>query len=63
MNGKYKLNLHRIISVFLAVLAALTAVLAPIVNYSLRLGYVFIDNETFKGFSEILFYVMIANAL
>jgi predicted phosphodiesterase len=44
-------------------LAALTAVFAPIVNYSFRIGYVFIDRETFKGFSEILFYVMITNAL
>jgi predicted phosphodiesterase len=61
--GKYKPKLYRIISVFLAVLAALIAVFAPIVNYSLRIGYVFIDHETFRGFSEILFYVMITNAL
>jgi predicted phosphodiesterase len=49
--------------VILAVLAALTAVFAPIVNYSFRIGYIFIDRETFKGFSEILFYVMITNAI
>ncbi|MDR2438497.1 MAG: metallophosphoesterase [Planctomycetaceae bacterium] len=55
--------MFRIIGVFLAVLAALIAVSAPIVNYGLRIGYVFIDREVFKGFSEILFYVMIANAL
>jgi hypothetical protein len=60
-NGKIKL--FRTISVFLAVLAALAAISAPVVNYSLRIGYVFIDHETFKGFSEILFYIMIANAL
>jgi predicted phosphodiesterase len=59
----YKNKLFRITGVFLAVLAASTAFLAPVVNYSLRIGYVFIDNEVFKGFSEILFYVMIANAL
>jgi predicted phosphodiesterase len=58
-----KTKLFRIIGIPLATLAALTAVLAPIINYSLRIGYVFIDQETFKGFSEILFYVMITNAL
>lgn len=61
MNGKIKL--FRMIGEFLVVLAALTAVSAAIVNYSFRIGYVFIDRETFKGFSEILFYVMIMNAL
>ena len=54
---------NRIIGVSLAILAALVAVLAPVVNYSLRIGFVFIDREVFKGFSELLFYVMIANAL
>jgi predicted phosphodiesterase len=61
MNCKKKL--FRIIGISLVVLAALTALLAPIVNYTLRIGYVFIDGEVFKGFSEIVFYVMIANAL
>jgi predicted phosphodiesterase len=58
----YKNKLFRITGVFLAVLAASTALLAPIINYTLRIGYVFIDHEVFKGFSEIVFYVMIANA-
>jgi hypothetical protein len=58
-----KVKFFRITGIFLAVLATLTALLAPIVNYSLRIGYVFIDHEVFKGFSEILFYTMIANAL
>ncbi|MDR1593238.1 MAG: metallophosphoesterase [Prevotellaceae bacterium] len=63
MNKKNKIKLFRITGVFLAVLAASAALFAPVVNYSLRIGYVFIDREVFKGFSEILFYVMIANAL
>ncbi|MDR0705272.1 MAG: metallophosphoesterase [Planctomycetaceae bacterium] len=72
MNNKNKTNCNktnckiksfRIIGEFLAVSAALIAVCAAIVNYSFRIGYVFIDHETFKGFSEILFYVMIINAL
>jgi predicted phosphodiesterase len=67
MNDKIKaickVKLFRIIGVSLAVLAALVAVPAPVVSYSLRIGFVFIDREVFKGFSELIFYAMIANAL
>jgi hypothetical protein len=44
------MKLFRIIGVSLAILAALAAVLAPVVNYSLRIGFVFIDHEVFKGY-------------
>jgi hypothetical protein len=54
---------QRVIYRFLAVFAALIAVSAPIVNYGFRIGYVFIDHETFAGFSEILFYVMVVNGI
>ncbi|MDR2345116.1 MAG: metallophosphoesterase [Planctomycetaceae bacterium] len=60
---KYKRTLFGIIGEFFAVLAALLAVSAAIVNYSFRIGYVFINREVFQGFSEILFYVMIINAI
>jgi hypothetical protein len=67
MNEKNKINckkkLLRITGVSFVVLVALIAILAPIVNYTLRIGYVFIDREVFKGFSEIVFYAMMANAL
>ncbi|MDR1905851.1 MAG: metallophosphoesterase [Clostridiales bacterium] len=53
----------RVIGSFFAVLAALLAVVAPIVNYGVRVGWVFIDHEIFIGFSELLFYVMIANGI
>ncbi|MCL2022829.1 MAG: metallophosphoesterase [Oscillospiraceae bacterium] len=36
---------------------------APIINYTFRIGYVFIDNEVFPGFAQLLFYLMIINAL
>ncbi|MDR2706187.1 MAG: metallophosphoesterase [Planctomycetaceae bacterium] len=67
MNNKNKKNnkisrLH-IIGVFLAVLNALIAVSATIVNSSFRIGYVFIDHELFQGFSEIFFYLMVVNAV
>lgn len=58
-----QVGLPRIIGGFLAALAALLAVSAPIVNYSFRIGYIFIDKEVFAGFSELLFWVMVANGI
>ncbi|MDR1290369.1 MAG: metallophosphoesterase, partial [Planctomycetaceae bacterium] len=67
MNNKSKTNNKMswllVIGIFLVVLHALTAVSAAIVNYSFRIGYVFIDHELFQGFSETLFYVMLVNAV
>jgi predicted phosphodiesterase len=67
MNNKSKTNNKMrwfpIIGIFLAVLHALIAVSAAIVNSSFRIGYVFIDHELFQGFSEILFYLMLVNAV
>ncbi|MDR3199626.1 MAG: metallophosphoesterase [Planctomycetaceae bacterium] len=58
-----KIRPFRLIGSFLAVLHASAAVFAVIVNHSFRISYVFIDREVFQGFSEILFYVMAANAV
>jgi predicted phosphodiesterase len=67
MSNKNKTNKKirplRVIGGSFAVLHALIAVSATIVNYSFRVGYVFIDRELFHGFSEILFYIMVVNAI
>ncbi|MDR0751961.1 MAG: metallophosphoesterase [Christensenellaceae bacterium] len=43
----------------LILICTIISVLAPIINYAFRLGYVYIDNEVYEGFSELLFYIMI----
>jgi hypothetical protein len=53
----------RIIGGILAVLSALLAVSAAVVNYSFRIGYVFMDHEVFEGFSKILFCAMALNGI
>lgn len=47
----------------LSVLLALAAVFAVLVNCGFRIGYVYIDHEVFKGFAELLFYIMVVNAV
>lgn len=42
---------------------ALLAVLHPIFNYSFRLGYIFIDMETFTDFSYVILFLMLFNAV
>ncbi|MDR2266824.1 MAG: metallophosphoesterase [Christensenellaceae bacterium] len=56
---KSPLGVKHIVIVLLALLAAF----APIVNYTLKLSYVYIDNEVYLGFCVHLFWLMIIVAL
>lgn len=42
---------------------AILAVLAPMINYACRIGYVFVDDVLFDGFSKIFLWLLIVNAL
>ncbi|MDR0697052.1 MAG: metallophosphoesterase [Christensenellaceae bacterium] len=58
--GDYK---RSIIKKILILLCTIISLAAPIVNFTFRLGYVYIDHEVYAGFSEHLFYVMVAIAI
>ncbi|MDR2525777.1 MAG: metallophosphoesterase [Oscillospiraceae bacterium] len=48
----------------LTAFVALLAISGPVLNAFYRIGYVFIDHETFPGFARLLFYgLMLPNAL
>jgi hypothetical protein len=54
----------RVIGAVFAVLSALLAVSAAIVNSAFRVGDIFVDHEIkILGFTEILFYAMVANSV